>query len=142
VTEFKQINEEVPGLTPDEALFPEAQAFRIGEHEVVVRALVIKDYRRIARRLGALAAEVALAHPGVALDKLNEHLDVLIPLAIDSIGGLFADVFGLEADYVDEHLTLEEASAIAAALLLANRLPVIRKNLQRALQAAKQHQIN
>ena len=57
MTEFKQINEEVPGLTPDEALFPEAQAFRIGEHAVVV-AVGDQEARRARRAVDGYVAEL------------------------------------------------------------------------------------
>ena len=123
--------------TEAELLAPEARRFRIGEREIVVKALVIGDFRRISGELAALAERVAKEHPDLDFAKPDEHLATLLPLGQDLIGRIFERLFDIPLEYLEAHLTLALASEIVVALLEVNQLPVIRGNVLRALQLGK-----
>jgi len=123
--------------SPDEVVMPQERRFQVGEREIVVRPLVIGDFKRIAADLGALAQRVAREHPEIDLAKPDEHLEAIFPILGEAIGRLFQRLFGVEESYLDEHLTLAQAAQIIAAALEVNQLPDIRKNVGRALQLAK-----
>ena len=135
-------SQELPPLTPDEAIFPVEEKFLIGDKPVIVKPLVIRNYRGMAARLAVLVQLIMQQHPEINLNNLQEHVATLVIAGIDYIPGIFADIFYLDADWIDNNLDGEQATAIVARLLEVNRLPVIGKNLQRALQAAKQHKVN
>jgi len=124
-------------LTPDAVIIPQERRFQIGEREIVVRPLVIGDYERVAADLGAIAQRIIKEHPEIDLAKLDEHLQVLFPIIIEWLGRILERLFGVEESYLKEHLTLAQATEIVAAALEINQLPVIRGNLQRALQIAR-----
>jgi len=124
-------------LTADEVIMPEERRFQVGERELVVRPLVIGDYKRISADLGAIAQRVAREHPEIDLAKPDEHLEAIFPILGEAIGRLFQRLFGIEESYLDEHLTLAQAAQIVTAALEVNQLPEIRKNVGRALQLAK-----
>ncbi|GEM_PF-5824747 len=123
--------------TEDELLAPEPRRFRVGEREIVVKPLVIGDFRRISGELAALAQRVAREHPDLDFSKPDEHLQTLLPLCQDLLGMLFEKLFGIDAEYVEEHLTLAQATEILVAFLELNQLPVIRGNVLRALLLGK-----
>ncbi len=123
--------------TPDEVVLPRERRFQVGEREIVVRPLVIGDYKRISADLGAIAQRVAREHPEIDLAKPDEHLEAIFPILGEAVGRLFQRLFGVEESYLDEHLTLAQAAQIVAAALEVNQLPEIRKNVGRALQLAK-----
>ena len=123
--------------TPDEVVMPQERRFQVGEREIVVRPLVIGDFKRIAADLGAIAQRVAREHPEIDLAKPDEHLEAIFPILGEAVGRLFQRLFGVEEAYLDEHLTLAQAAQIIAAALEVNHLPDIRKNVGRALQLAK-----
>lgn len=120
-----------------ELLAPEARCFRIGEREIIVKPLVIGDFRRISGEIGALAQRIAKEHPDLDFAKPDEHLETLLPLGQDLIGRIFERLFDIPLEYLEEHLTLAQASEIVVALLEVNQLPVIRGNVLRALQLGK-----
>ena len=123
--------------TADEVVLPQERRFRVGEREIVVRALVIGDFKRIAADLGALAQRVAREHPEIDLARADEHLEAIFPILGEAVGKVFERLFGVEEAYLDEHLTLAQAVEIVAAVLEVNQLPEIRGNLSRALQLVK-----
>ena len=123
--------------SPDEVIMPQERRFQVGEREIVVRPLVIGDFKRIAADLGAIAQRVAREHPEIDLAKPDEHLEAIFPILGEAVGRLFQRLFGVEEAYLDEHLTLAQAAQIIAAALEVNQLPDIRKNVGRALQLAK-----
>ncbi len=129
--------EQVQGPTPGQVIMPQERRFQIGEREIVVRPLVIGDYERVAADLGAIAQRIVKEHPEIDLAKLDEHLQVLFPIIIEWLGRILERLFGVEESYLKEHLTLAQATEIVAAALEINQLPVIRGNLQRALQIAR-----
>jgi len=116
---------------------PQERRFQVGEREIVVRPLVIGDFKRIAADLGAIAQRVAREHPEIDLAKPDEHLEAIFPILGEAVGRLFQRLFGVEESYLDDHLTLAQAAQIIAAALEVNQLPDIRKNVGRALQLAK-----
>ena len=123
--------------SPDEVVMPQERRFQVGEREIIVRPLVIGDFKRISADLGAIAQRVAREHPEIDLAKPDEHLEAIFPILGEAIGRLFQRLFGIEESYLDEHLTLAQAAQIVAAALEVNQLPEIRKNVGRALQLAK-----
>ena len=123
--------------TPDEVVLPQERRFRVGEREIVVRPLVIGDFKRVAVDLGALAQRVAREHPEIDLAKADQHLEAIFPILGEAVGKVFERLFGVEEAYLDEHLTLAQAVEIVAAALEVNQLPEIRGNLSRALQLVK-----
>jgi len=127
-----------PAPAEDALLSPEPRRFRIGEREIVVKPLVIGDFRRISGELAALAQRVAGEHPNLDFAKPDEHLETLLPLGQDLVTRIFERLFGIDASYLEEHLTLAQASEIIVALLEVNRLPVIRGNVMRALQLGRE----
>lgn len=134
------INDTVsPSLSPDEVVLPQERRFTIGEREIIVRPLVIGDYKRVAADLGAIAQQVAREHPEIDLAKPDEHLGVLFPIIGDAIGKIFTRLFGIEEPYLEAHLTLAQAAEIVVAALEVNQLPSIRKNVGRALQLSQTH---
>ncbi len=124
-------------MAPDEVVLPQERRFTVGEREIVVRPLVIGDYKRIAADLGEIAQRVAREHPEIDLARPDEHLATIFPILGQAVGRLFERLFGVEEAYLDEHLTLAQAAEIIAAALEINQLPEIRKNLGRALQLAR-----
>jgi len=128
---------DIKAPTPDEVVMPQERRFQVGEREIVVRPLVIGDFKRIAADLGAIAQRVAREHPEIDLAKPDEHLEAIFPILGEAVGRLFQRLFGVEESYLDEHLTLAQAAQIIAAALEVNQLPDIRKNVGRALQLAK-----
>lgn len=123
--------------TEAQLLAPKARHFPIGEREIIVKPLVIGDFRRISGEVGALAQRVAKEHPDLDFAKPDEHLETLLPLGQDLIGRIFERLFDIPLEYLEEHLTLAQASEILVALLEVNQLPVIRGNVLRALQLGK-----
>lgn len=123
--------------TPDEVVMPQERRFQVDEREIVVRPLVIGDFKRIAADLGAIAQRVAREHPEIDLARPDEHLEAIFPILGEAIARIFERLFGVEEAYLDEHLTLAQAAQIIAAALEVNQLPDIRKNVGRALQLAK-----
>lgn len=128
---------DIKAPTPDEVVMPQERRFQVGDREIVVRPLVIGDFKRIAADLGAIAQRVAREHPEIDLAKPDEHLEAIFPILGEAVGRLFQRLFGVEEAYLDEHLTLAQAAQIIAAALEVNQLPDIRKNVGRALQLAK-----
>ena len=128
---------DIKAPTPDEVVMPQERRFQVGEREIVVRPLVIGDFKRIAADLGVIAQRVAREHPEIDLAKPDEHLEAIFPILGEAVGRLFQRLFGVEESYLDEHLTLAQAAQIIAAALEVNQLPDIRKNVGRALQLAK-----
>jgi len=124
-------------LTAEDVIMPQERRFQVGEREIIVRPLVIGDYKRISSDLGAIAQRVAREHPEIDLAKPDEHLEAIFPILGEAIGRLFQRLFGIEESYLDEHLTLAQAAQIVTAALEVNQLPDIRKNVGRALQLAK-----
>ena len=124
-------------LTAEDVIMPQERRFQVGEREIIVRPLVIGDYKRISSDLGAIAQRVAREHPEIDLAKPDEHLEAIFPILGEAIGRLFQRLFGIEESYLDEHLTLAQAAQIVATALEINQLPEIRKNVGRALQLAK-----
>jgi hypothetical protein len=72
------------------ALIPAEHEFRIGDQQVTVRALVLRDYKRIASALGEMAEHVAATHPEIDLSKPEQHLGLLLPLCGDWVSRIFA----------------------------------------------------
>jgi len=126
-----------PGPSPDEALIPLGRCFQIGDREIVVRPLVIGRLKEIMDDLGKLAQEIATRYPGIDLAKPEEHLASIFSILPGALGRIFQCLFGIEETYLDEHLTLAQASEIICALLEVNQVPDIRKNALRALHLAK-----
>lgn len=123
--------------TEDDLLAPEPRRFKVGDREIVVRPLVIGDFRRIADELSVLVKRLIAEHPEIDVEKPDQHLDVLLPICQDLLGAIFEKLFGVEAGYLEEHLTLAQASEILVALLELNQLPVIQGNALRALLLGK-----
>jgi hypothetical protein len=127
----------VTSLTPDEVVLPLERSFVIGDREVVLRPLPIAAYKRAAEDLGAIAQRIIREHPELELTRLDQHVDVLLPVFLQWIGRLLERFVGIEEAYVEEHVDLAQASAIIVALFEVNQLPVIRGNVARALQLAR-----
>jgi hypothetical protein len=125
------------GPTPDQAIMPQERRFQIGEREIVVRPLVIGDYKRVAADLGTIAQRIIKEHPEIELTRLDEHLEALFPIIAEWLGRILERLFGVEESYLEEHLTLAQATEVVAAALEINQLPVIRGNVGRALQIAR-----
>jgi len=123
--------------TPDEVILPQERRFLVGDREIILRPLVIGDYKRIAGDLGAIAQRVVREHPEIDMSKPDEHLEAIFPLLAACIGRVFEQLFGIEEAYLDQHLTLARAAEIIAVVLELNQLPDIRKNVRRALELAK-----
>ena len=104
--------------SPDEVVMPQERRFQVGEREIVVRPLVIGDFKRISADLGAIAQRVAREHPEIDLAKPDEHLEAIFPILGEAVGRLFQRLFGIEEAYLDEHLTLAQAAQIIAAALI------------------------
>ena len=121
----------------DEVVLPTERRFVVGERELIVRPLVIGEIKRIAADLGEIIEQVIREHPEIDLAKPDEHLPVILPLLTEGIERLFERLFGIEESYLSEHLTVAQATEIAAAMLEVNQLPEIRKNLGRARQLIK-----
>lgn len=118
----------------DEVVLPTERRFRVGERELIVRPLVIGEIKRIASDLGGIIETAIREHPEIDLAKPDEHLQALLPLLTGALQRLFERLFGIEEEYLSEHLTLAQAVEIVTALLEVNQLPEIRKNLGRARQ--------
>ncbi len=108
-------------LTPDDVVLPRERRFQVGEREIVVKPLVIGDFKRVSADLGEMCQRVAQEHP-----------------EIDSEHPVLERLFGVDAEYLEEHLTLTQATEIVAALLELNQVPVMTKNVRRALQLLKE----
>jgi hypothetical protein len=129
--------EQAQGPAPGQVIMPQERRFLVGEREIVVRPLVIGDYERVAADLGAITQRIIREHPEIELTRLDEHLEALLPIIAEWLGRILERLFGVEESYLKEHLTLAQATEIVAAALEINQLPVIRGNLQRALQIAR-----
>jgi len=123
--------------TPDEVIMPQERRFLVGDREIILRPLVIGDYKRIAADLGAIAQRVVLEHPEIDLAKPDQHLEAIFPILAEAVGRVFERLFGIEESYLDEHLTLAQAAEIIAAALEINQLPEIRNFVGRALELAQ-----
>jgi hypothetical protein len=123
------------------ALIPAEHEFHIGDRQVLVRALVLRDYKRVAGALGVLAQRVATEHPEIDLSQPQQHLGTLLSLYGDLASRILAQLFSLEEDYIDDHLDLVTLSAIARAVMEVNQVPVIRGNLQGALELWRAHPV-
>jgi hypothetical protein len=122
---------------PDQVLLPTERRFQVGERELVVRPLVIGEIARISTDLGEIIEQVIREHPEIDLAKLDEHLPVILPLVLGALERLLERLFGIERQYLAEHLTIAQAVEIVTALLEVNQLPEIRGNVSRALQLMK-----
>jgi len=121
---------------PDLAIFPEEQIqrFPIGDRELIVRPLVIADYRRAAATIGAVLTRVAVEHPEIELTEMEKHLEAVAPIMVDCVGPLVERLFGMEADFVENNVTGAQALAIINALLEVNDLAGMVGNARGILQ--------
>ncbi len=122
------------GPTPDEVVMPQERRFQVGEQEIVVKPLVIGDFKRVSADLGEMCQRVAQEHPEIDSEHPERHLAVIFPIIADAITQVLERLFGVDAEYLEEHLTLTQATEIVAALLELNQVPVMTKNVRRALQ--------
>ncbi len=129
--------EQTTGVNADAVLCPVPRKFKIGEREITIKPLVLAQYKKMGNELGSLIRQIIKEHPEIDLDKIEEHLPVILPLMGDAVGRLFEKLLGIEEEYLEQHLTLTQASEIVCAILEVNQVPVIRKNILRALQLAR-----
>ena len=123
--------------TPDDVILGLERRFTIGDREAVLRPLVIGERKRVGMDVALLAQKVAAEHPEIDLAHPEQHIEAIFLTASDQIGRILERLLGIEQDYLDEHLSFVQLSELVVALLEVNQLPVIRKNLARALQLAK-----
>ena len=124
-------------LLPDEALIPEERHFRIGEREIILRPLTIGMFKRVGRDLGAVTQQVVEQHPDIDLGRPETHLPVIFPIVAEAFSRILGQLFGMEPEYIDEHLPIHQAVEIIKAAIEINRIPEIRRNLALAWQMAR-----
>jgi hypothetical protein len=123
--------------TPAQVVLPQERRFMVGEKEIVVRPLVIGDYERVAADLGTIVKQIINEHPEIELTRLDQHLEVLLPIITKWLGRILERLLGIEEAYVKEHLDLAQALGIVVAMMEINQLPVISGLVVRALQIAR-----
>ncbi len=129
--------EQPAGPTVGEVIMPQERRFQVGEREVIIRPLVIADFERVAGDLGVIAKRIINEHPEIEITKVDQHLDVLMPIIAEWIGRILERLVGLEETYVKEHLMPVTAMQIVTAMLEVNQWPVIVGNWLRARQIFK-----
>lgn len=133
-----QIDTTPSAPTPDDVVLPQERRFRVGDREIVVKPLPIGRYAGVAAEFGAVCERVAREHPEIDPEHPERHLQAIFPIFVHTITGMFERLFGVEAEYLDEHMTLAQAMEIAVAFLEAQQVPDISKNARRALQLLKE----
>lgn len=136
-TEAAPVETPHQGPSADQVMLGDVRRFRVGDRELIVRAFTIGDFRRMAQELGELAQRVVREHPEIDFEHLDQHLPAVFPVAADLLMRVLAHLFQLEQEFLEEHLTLVQASEIVVAALEVNQLPEIVKNARSARQLVK-----
>jgi len=126
-----------PLATANQILFPGERRFQVGRKVLVVRPLMIADCQRLWGQIQVLIGAIVRDHPDLDLENQEQMLQVITPIIARSLGTICQDLWGMEPDYLAQHTSLLQASAIARALVEVNQLPEILKNVSGALQHVK-----
>lgn len=121
-------------LQPDDITLGLERRFAVGDREIVIKPLVIGEFKRVQGDIGQICQRIAVEHPEIDLQNPEQHLAVIVPIVGDVIGRLLERLTGVEEAYLDKHLTAVMVSRIVVALLEVNEVPEILKNGQRARQ--------
>lgn len=108
-----------------QAFFPEEHRMQVGEKEIVIRPLVLGQFRKMVDALGRFIVALAVENPDIELDQIGSHIEQMLTVGSGHITSFISALTGIEEEYLDEHMTIRDVARFVRLTLEVNELPQI-----------------